>query len=175
LRFVATDVINVCRASTSGLHVCVAKGKALFLCPFSSSEEQGVRLATQPQLHTHLEKRGQPVRLEIGSCSASNTQSCVRLGYLVFRGIAGPWSMALPGTAAKRRDAVSNPSQRRSTGEVGTVEGSSPSLTTEQVERSAPLFYSDRVVSETSVSRPQHAAPGRWSGTRCQRARVFDS
>ena len=115
----------------------------------------------QPQLHTHLEKRGKPVRLEAGTCSAADTRSRVALGYLVFRGTDRSWPMPRSRTAAKAWDAVSNPTepQHQKTAGVNQArlpreaeKGSIPSHTTEQIERPAPLIYSDRVVPETSES-----------------------
>jgi hypothetical protein len=160
-----------------------------YLFAHFSSEVQSVRFATQPQLHTRSAERGEPVRLVAGLCSTSDTRSRAALGYLGFCRFADTWSMSqLLSVAATAPDAVSNPTECQLSPVIGgsqvrlrtEAEGSFPSPAAEQISGSAPLFYSDRVVSETSesattrtsVSRPLHAAPGRWSGTRCARARA---
>jgi hypothetical protein len=123
-----------------------ATGRSLFCLPISAVEVQSVSDIAQPQLHTHLEKRGKPVRLEAGTCPASDTRSRVALGYLVFRGTDRSWPMPQSTTAAKAWDAVSNPTepQHQKTAGVNQArlpreaeKGSIPSHTTEQIEKTS--------------------------------------
>lgn len=96
-------------------------------------------------------------------------RSHTTVGYLgvvvaaAFGDIRRMWPVQpLLATGCKASDAVSNPTERRTTGEVGSQEGSSPSLTAEQKASgpSAPLLNSDRVVQrERRTGRACQSTP----------------